>query len=64
MEQYSEINARKACYKQMSELFPEDGWTTSTNISREYAQLKKKKDRQEARMEDYDDSRASSMIPG
>lgn len=64
VEQYSEINARKACYKQMAELFPEDGWTTSTNISREYAQLKKKKDRQEARGEDvFADSRASSVMP-
>ncbi|PWY97498.1 hypothetical protein BCV70DRAFT_219387 [Testicularia cyperi] len=63
-EQYSEINARKACYKQMAELFPEDGWTTSTNISREYAQLKKKKDRQEARGEDvFGESRASSVVP-
>ncbi|KAJ9474227.1 hypothetical protein PHBOTO_004278 [Pseudozyma hubeiensis] len=64
VEQYSEINARKACYKQMFELFPEDGWTTSTNISREYAQIKKKKDRQEARGEDiFADSRASSAVP-
>ncbi|SNX85712.1 uncharacterized protein MEPE_04421 [Melanopsichium pennsylvanicum] len=63
-EQYSEINARKACYKQMAELFPEDGWTTSTNISREYAQIKKKKDRQEARGEElFGDSRASSVAP-
>ncbi|SJX64272.1 uncharacterized protein SRS1_14922 [Sporisorium reilianum f. sp. reilianum] len=63
-EQYSEINARKACYKQMFELFPEDGWTTSTNISREYAQIKKKKDRQEARGEElFADSRASSAVP-
>lgn len=63
-EQYSEINARKACYKQMAELFPEDGWTTSTNISREYAQIKKKKDRQEARGEElFGDSRASSAVP-
>ncbi|EST04607.1 Hpc2-related domain protein [Kalmanozyma brasiliensis GHG001] len=63
-EQYSEINARKACYKQMAELFPEDGWTTSTNISREYAQIKKKKDRQEARGEElFGDSRASSVGP-
>ncbi|SPO28454.1 uncharacterized protein UTRI_04851 [Ustilago trichophora] len=63
-EQYSEINARKACYKQMAELFPEDGWTTSTNISREYAQIKKKKDRQEARGEElFGDSRASSVVP-
>ena len=62
-EQYSEINARKACYKQMAELFPEDGWTTSTNISREYAQIKKKKDRQEARGEElFGDSRASSVV--
>lgn len=64
IEQYSEINARKACYKQMAELFPEDGWTTSTNISREYAQIKKKKDRQEARGEElFADSRASSVVP-
>ncbi|KAJ1023194.1 hypothetical protein NDA16_003347 [Ustilago loliicola] len=63
-EQYSEINARKACYKQMAELFPEEGWTTSTNISREYAQIKKKKDRQEARGEElFGDSRASSVVP-
>ncbi|EPQ31398.1 uncharacterized protein PFL1_00733 [Pseudozyma flocculosa PF-1] len=64
-EQFSEINARKSCYKAMAELFPEDGWTTSTNISREYAQLKKKKDRQEARLGavDMDDSRASSLMP-
>lgn len=63
-EQYSEINARKACYKQMAELFPEEGWTTSTNISREYAQIKKKKDRQEARGEDlFGDSRSSSVAP-
>lgn len=67
-ELYSEINARKACYKQMAELFPEEGWTTSTNISREYAQIKKKKDRMEARGEDIfggggGDSRASSVHP-
>ncbi|CDW99779.1 hypothetical protein [Sporisorium scitamineum] len=63
-EQYSEINARKACYKQMFELFPEDGWTTSTNISREYAQIKKKKDRQEAKGEElFTDSRANSVVP-
>ena len=63
-EQYSEINARKACYKQMAELFPEEGWTTSTNISREYAQIKKKKDRQEARGEElFADSRGSSVVP-
>ncbi|KAN0061295.1 hypothetical protein ACQY0O_006141 [Thecaphora frezii] len=62
-EQFSEINARKSCYKKMAELFPEEGWTTSTNISREYAQLKKKKDRQEARMgAEMDDSRAGSFI--
>lgn len=60
-EQHSEINARKDCYKKMAALFPEEGWTTSTNISREYAQIKKKKDRQEARGEElFGDSRASS----
>ncbi len=63
-EQFSEINARKACYKQMADLFPEDTWTTSTNISREYAQIKKKKDRQEARGEElFGESRASSAVP-
>ncbi len=63
-EQHSEINARKDCYKKMAALFPEEGWTTSTNISREYAQIKKKKDRQEARGEElFGDSRASSAGP-
>ncbi|PWN53891.1 hypothetical protein IE53DRAFT_85172 [Violaceomyces palustris] len=62
-EAYSEINARKTLYKRMEKLWPEEGWTTSTSISREYAQLKKKKDRQEARGLEVDESRASSIVP-
>ncbi|WFD30866.1 hypothetical protein MSPP1_001890 [Malassezia sp. CBS 17886] len=42
---YSEINARKALYKRIADFVPEDGWLNTTNVSREYGQLKKRRDR-------------------
>lgn len=43
----SELVMRKAAYKRMNDLFPEDeGWTTTTAISKEFSMTKKKHDRQ------------------
>lgn len=44
-EKASISNARKAIYKRIIELWPEKGWATTTNLSREYALYKRKVDR-------------------
>ncbi|CAO1614729.1 unnamed protein product [Sympodiomycopsis kandeliae] len=42
----SDLNARKAIYRRLHELWPEnEGWTTTTGISKEHAVQKKKHDR-------------------
>lgn len=48
-ETYSEINARKALYKRIADFVPE-GWMNTTQVSREYGLVKKRRDR-EALME-------------
>ncbi|WFD33821.1 hypothetical protein MCUN1_000641 [Malassezia cuniculi] len=46
-ETYSEINARKSLYKRIADFIPEEGWINTTNVSREYGLLKKRRDRQD-----------------
>lgn len=46
LEQISELNQRKGAYKRIHDLWPEnEGWTTTTGISKEHAIQKKKHDR-------------------
>ena len=45
-DSYSEINARKAMYKRIADLFPQEGWVNTTHVSREYGLIKKRRDRE------------------
>ena len=51
-DSYSEINARKAMYKRIADLFPEEGWVNTTHVSREYGSIKKRRDREDDLEED------------
>ncbi|WFC99246.1 hypothetical protein MYAM1_001990 [Malassezia yamatoensis] len=42
---YSEINARKALYKRIANFLPE-GWMSTTQVSREYGLVRKRRDRE------------------